>query len=323
LVVDDEPVNLKAMQQILEADHVLLFATDGQRAIELAVNRQPDLILLDVLMDGIDGYEVCRRLKANPATARIPIIFVTALDETENEETGFDLGAVDYIAKPVKPSIVRARVRTHLNLVHAEELRHAHLELMHRLGRAAEFKTDESSGHIIRMSHYCRLLALALGCSERWAEDLLYAAPLHDVGKIGVPDMILNKPGKLDEGEWSVIRNHPEMGAAILGGAESGTLAMARTVALQHHEKFDGSGYPYGLVGEQISLEARIVAIADVFDALTTKRAYKEAWAIEEALDYIQDQSGSHFDPELVDVFVTLRDGIDAIYAQFADPVDA
>ena len=320
LAVDDEPTNLRALQNVLGDEFELVFATDGERALQLAAERQPALILLDVVMGpGPDGYEVCRRLKADPATARIPVIFVTVLSETENEAEGFDAGAVDYINKPIRPPVVRARVRTHLSLVHADELRAAQLELVQRLGRAAEFKTDERSGHIVRMSHYSSMLARAVGASEAWATDLNRAAPLHDVGKIGVPDRILNKPTRLDAEEWQIVRKHPEMGASILGHATEGMLGMATRIALQHHERWDGTGYPNRLSREGISIEARIVAIADVFDALTTRRAYKQPWSIDDSIGYIRSNAGTHFDPHLAEAFVTQRPAVEQIHRTITD----
>ena len=201
LAVDDEASNLQLLRQILQDHYRLLFAKDGARALELARQEQPDLVLLDVMMPGMSGYEVCAALKAHPATASTPVIFVTALTETADEVEGFEAGAVDYITKPVSPPIVRARVRTHLSLVDAEELRRSRLQVIQTLGQAAEYKDNETGMHVIRMSYYARQLALAAGFSEAQAEDLLNAAPMHDVGKIGIPDAILQKPGKLDADE--------------------------------------------------------------------------------------------------------------------------
>ena len=319
LIVDDEPTNLQVLRHILQAQYRLMFATDGERALDLARQQAPDLILLDVMMPGTDGYSVCTQLKADAATAAIPVIFVTALNDTQDEAHGFDVGAVDYITKPVSAPIVRARVRTHLSLVRLDELRETRLQIVHRLGRAAEYKDNETGMHVIRMSHYAQQLALAAGCTATWAEDLLNAAPMHDVGKIGIPDAILRKPGPLDAAEWEVMRQHPRIGAEIIGEHPSGVLRLARSIALTHHEKWDGSGYPAGLAGEQIPLESRIVAIADVFDALTSRRPYKEAWSLEAALEHIQAQAGRHFDPRLVAHFVTLLPTLAAIQQRWAE----
>ena len=306
LLVDDEPTNLQVLRHILQADYRLLFATDGERALQVAREQRPDLILLDVMMPHLDGYAVCRVLKADAATAAIPVIFITALTDSQDETAGFDAGAVDYITKPVSPPVVRARVRTHLSLVRMDELRETRLQIVQRLGRAAEYKDNETGMHVIRMSHFARRLALAAGCGAEWADDLLNAAPMHDVGKIGIPDAVLQKPGPLDPQEWATMRRHPEIGAEIIGEHPSGVLRLARSVALAHHEKWDGSGYPAGLAGEHIPLEARIVAVADVFDALTSVRPYKKAWAPEDAMAHIAAQAGQHFDPELVRLFAPL-----------------
>ena len=319
LLVDDEPTNLQVLRHVLQADYRLLFATDGARALQVAREQLPQLILLDIMMPGMDGYAVCRALKADPATAGIPVIFITALNDSQDETAGFDVGGVDYLTKPVSPPVVRARVRTRLSLVRMEELRETRLQIVQRLGRAAEYKDNETGLHVIRMSHFAQLLALAAGCSPAWAEDLLNAAPMHDVGKIGIPDAVLRKPGPLDADEWATMRRHPEIGAEIIGEHPSGVLQLAREIALAHHEKWDGSGYPRGLAGEAIPLSARIVAIADVFDALTTRRPYKEPWPVQEAMNHIAAQAGKHFDPALVALFAPLLPQLLEIRARWAE----
>lgn len=303
LLVDDEPANLQVLRTILADDYRLLFAKDGDRALELAHNEKPDLILLDVMMPGKSGYEVCEALQQQEATRGIPVIFVTALSDADDEAHGLELGAVDYLTKPVNAAIVRARVRNHLSLVRVEELTATRLAVVQRLGRAAEYKDNETGLHVIRMSHYSQLIALEAGMGEAWAETLLHAAPMHDVGKIGIPDSVLRKPGKLDPDEWAIMQQHAEIGAQIIGEDGSELLAMAREVAQNHHEKWDGSGYPRGLKGEDIPVSARIVALADVFDALTSERPYKKAWSVDQACDLIREQSGQHFDPDLVKAF--------------------
>ncbi|RFP18728.1 MULTISPECIES: two-component system response regulator [unclassified Duganella] len=319
LAVDDEAGNLQLLHQILGDDYRLLLAKDGERALALARDKRPALILLDVVMPGLGGYEICERLKADPATAAIPVVFVTSMGDTDDELRGFRCGAVDYISKPVSPPIVQARVRTHLSLVRAEELLTSRLEFMQRLGRAAEYKDNETGTHVLRMSHYARLLALAAGLGEEVADELLHAAPLHDVGKIGIPDHILLKPGKLDADEWKIMQTHAAIGADIIGEHPSGMLRLAHRVALEHHEKYDGSGYPNGLVGEQIDITARIVAIADVFDALTSSRPYKQAWPLEQVIAYLLEQRGKHFDPHLVELFMDLLPEVDLIRRRWQD----
>ena len=316
LVVDDSPENIDLLSEILRDDYRVRVATSGEKALKIVYSDEPpDLILLDIMMPGISGLEICRRLKANPDRRRIPIIFVTAMSSTEDERRGLEIGAVDYITKPISPPIVMARVRTHLalydqsrelaNMVaqRTTELLTTRQQIIRRLGRAAEFKDNETGNHVLRMSHYARLIALAHGLGEESAGIIFNTAPMHDIGKIGIPDAILLKPGKLDAAEWEVMYQHPIMGAEIIGKHDNELLETARIIALTHHEKWDGSGYPQGLKGEAIPLEGRIVAIADVFDALVSVRPYKPALPLETALQYFDEQSGRHFDPTLLVAF--------------------
>ncbi|WP_028301072.1 HD-GYP domain-containing protein [Oceanospirillum beijerinckii] len=320
LLVDDEANNLQVLKNILQSHYRLIYARDGERALLLAEKEHPDLILLDIMMPGLSGYDVCQRLKEAADTRHIPVIFISALSESDDEAKGLELGAVDYISKPVNPAIVRARVKNHLSLVRVDELVSTRLSIVQRLGRAAEYKDNETGLHVIRMSHYAQVLARAAGYSERQAENLLHAAPMHDIGKIGIPDAILQKPGKLDADEWNIMQQHAEIGALILGQEDTSDLMVtAREIALSHHEKWDGSGYPSGLAGEEIPVSARIVAIADVFDALTSVRPYKKAWSEEAAIDLIKEEAGKHFDPKLVELFLTHLDAIRQIKEQFRE----
>ncbi|MYN45615.1 response regulator [Pseudoduganella sp. FT93W] len=319
LLVDDEPTNLQVLRNILQDSYRLQFARNGQKALELAEQEQPDLILLDVMMPGMTGLEVCRSLKQQASTSKIPVIFVTALSDADDEAIGFAAGAVDYISKPVSPAVVKARVKTHLSLVRVEELEKTRLQIIHKLGKAAEYKDNETGLHVIRMSHFARYLALAAGCDAGFVEQLFEAAPMHDIGKIGIPDAVLLKPGKLDADEWKIMQSHVDIGAEILGDDDSSLLRMAASIARNHHEKWDGSGYPRGISGEQIPLEARIVAIADVFDALTSVRPYKSAWSVEQAFDLIRKEAGTHFDPVLAELFLTLEPQIREVQHNWAD----
>jgi putative two-component system response regulator len=339
LVVDDTPQNLNVASRILREHYRALVALDGPKALEIARSgTPPDLILLDVMMPGMNGYEVCQQLKADPRSREIPVIFLTAMNEIENEAQAFEAGAVDFITKPIQPVTMLARVRTHVKLAAHErhltdlvaqrtqaleaktrELERTRLEIIRRLGRAAEYKDDDTGLHVIRMSHYTRLLALAAGFSEDRAEVLFYAAPMHDIGKIGIPDSILQKPGPLTDEEWVTMRQHPAIGAGIIGRHDSELLEMARTVALTHHEKWNGSGYPRQRAGADIAVEGRIVAIADVFDALTSRRPYKEAWPVEESVTYIRKEAGAHFDPDLVPRFLELLPQMLEVRAQYSD----
>jgi putative two-component system response regulator len=316
LVVDDTPENIDVVSAVLRHKFKVKAALNGEKALRIANSEpHPSMILLDIMMPGMDGYEVCQKLKANPATMKIPVIFITAKTQEEDEKKGLEMGAVDYITKPINPALVVARVETHLALYdqnitlekkvqqRTEELNESRLEIIHRLGRAAEFKDNETGLHVIRMSHYSRLIAESLDYDEEWADLIFNAAPMHDIGKIGIPDNILLKPGKLDAAEWAIMRQHPQFGADIIGDHESEILKTSKIIAMTHHEKWDGSGYPNALKGDEIPLSGRIIAIADVFDALTTVRPYKKAWTVEDAVSLIDENSGAHFDPDLVPLF--------------------
>lgn len=332
LIVDDMPENIDALVGVLRDSYRLKVANGGEAALRIAAsNPPPDLILLDVSMPGMDGYEVCRHLKLDPATSRIPIIFVTVKGDTQDESLGFSVGAVDYITKPISAPLVMARVATQVALNdqrrHLEgevrrrtaELESTRLEIIRRLGRAAEFRDNETGMHVIRMSHYSRLLALAAGMSTSEADLVLHASPMHDVGKIGIPDQILLRPGPLDASERGTMQRHCAYGREIIGDHPSLLLRLAATVAYEHHEKWDGTGYPRGVRGNQIHPHARIVAVADVFDALTSKRPYKDAWPVERAVALLQEEAGRHFEPGLVQRFVEILPEIVEIRERFAD----
>ena len=346
LAVDDTPENIDVLTGVLGSLYTVKVATSGRLALKVAFSAHPpDLILLDVMMPEMDGYEVCRQLKENERTRDIPVIFVTALSEPIDEARGFELGAADYITKPVRPQIVLSRVKTHLAmhdrgrhlehlvqertaslvektnelLVKNQELDKTRLEIIHGLARAAEYRDNETGFHIIRMSSYVKLLAIKSGVEESEAEKIRYASMMHDTGKIGTPDHILLKPGKLTDDELAIMKKHPQIGAKIIGEHDSALLEYARIIALTHHEKWNGTGYPNGLKGEEIPLAGRLTAIADVFDALTSVRPYKLAWSMNDALDFIRKQAGESFDPRLAFLFVELRPEIKEIMLQYHD----
>ena len=332
LIVDDAPENILVLDGILRDRYRVRVATDGAKALAICKGENPpSIILLDVMMPDLSGFEVCRRLKSHPQTSSIPVIFVTAMGEISNEAMGLSLGAVDYIHKPITPAIVLARIQTHLALrnhnrhleaqirMRTAELEDTRQEIIRQLGRAAEFKDNQTGLHVVRMSHYCRILGDAVGMRSNETELLFSAAPMHDIGKIGIPDSILTKPGKLDEAEWVLMRRHPELGVAILGDHPSPLLVLARQIALTHHERWNGQGYPHGLRGEEIPLVGRIAALADVFDALTSERPYKRAWPMAEAVDYIRQEAGSHFDPQLVELFLKQLPRIQECHDRYAE----
>lgn len=329
LVVDDTPQNIDVLRGILKHQYDVKAAIDGKTALKVAEKVQPDLILLDIMMPGMTGLEVCERLKANPETAHIPVIFVTALSEIEDEQRGFDAGAVDYITKPVQPPVVMARVRTHLALAHQQrscqqvvtqrtrELQDSQRSAIYMLGEAGHYNDTDTGQHIWRMAAYAAALARAINWPVPDAELLELAAPMHDTGKIGVPDSVLKAPRKLEPDEWEIMKTHTTVGHRILSKSDTPLFRLAAEIALSHHEKWDGSGYPDGLAEEDIPEAARIVAIADVFDALTMQRPYKAAWSVEEALQEIREGTGSSFEPRLVDAFLGITDEILAIKARY------
>jgi putative two-component system response regulator len=332
LVVDDIPENIDVLVASLRDEYSIKVALNGTRALAIAQKSpKPDLILLDVIMPDMDGYEVCRRLKADPTTAKIPVIFVTAKHDIADEERGFNLGAADYIIKPISPPLVRARIRNQIALYDqnrqlaekvresTRELRESQLRIIHHLGRAVEYKDNETGAHVIRMSYISRLIAQECVDDPEWVDRLFHAAPMHDVGKIGISDAILLKPGQLNSDEWTEMKKHTLFGAEILDVEGDPLLEMARTVALTHHERWDGKGYPAGLKGEEIPLEGRIVALADVIDSLLSRRPYKEAWNTEQTFNYVRDQAGRHFDPKLTEIALDLVFPITELRAQYPD----
>jgi len=332
LLVDDTKTNIDILVQTLKDDFKLGVALNGRKAIDYATNNPVDLILLDVLMPEMDGYDVCRQLKENPATQHIPIIFITAMDAPEHKTRGFEMGAVDYITKPFDIAEVKARVRTHLTLITAQaelkeqnqileqkvkertrELEETQLEIINRLGLASEYRDEGTGQHVQRMSEYCRLLGQAAGMPEAEYELLALASTMHDAGKIGIADKILLKPGALNDEEWEEMKKHSFIGGELLSGSTSRLMQLAETIAKTHHERWDGSGYFEGLKGEDIPLVGRIVCICDVFDALVSERPYKKAWTVSEAIEEIKNWSGTHFDPSLAETFIALKPKLQAI----------
>ncbi|CAN5495928.1 two-component system response regulator [soil metagenome] len=353
LIVDDTPDNISLLSALLKDTYKIKIATNGQKALQIAAGEpHPDLILLDVMMPEMDGYETCRHLKAEPETADIPVIFLTAKSQVADEEMGLKLGAVDYISKPISPPIVLARVATQLHLKNARQylsdqnhyLEHLVDERTAELARMqdatilamaslAETRDNETGNHIRRTQNYVAALARQLQTHPRFSEvltekniELLYkSAPLHDIGKVGVPDRILLKPGKLDDDEFAIMKLHTVYGRDTiisvethLGGS-NGFLTFAREIAYSHQEKWDGSGYPEGLKGDAIPVSARLMAVADVYDALISKRVYKPAFSHEESIDIMRKGRGSHFDPDVLDAFFQIEDSFREIAGRFSD----
>ena len=319
LLVDDDVELTALLKDILDMEGFeVTEANDGEAGLA-AVSDDIDLILLDVMMPGKNGFDVCYELKKDKETARIPVIFVTALGDQVNEKLGFDVGAVDFIIKPISIPIVKRRIKTHLSLVHTNDLEELATSAIKMFGEAGHYNDTDTGLHIWRMASYASALAIASGWSNRDAKTLELAAPLHDTGKIGVPDSILKAPRKLTDDEWNIMKSHTTIGHSILSKCSNPIFVLAADIALSHHEKWDGSGYPNGLKEREISEGCRIVSIADVFDALTMKRPYKDAWPVEDALNYLEQNSGTHFDPHLVSLFMSIKDEIMSIKEAMRD----
>lgn len=340
LIVDDEPSNLKLLIRLLGHHGYADVSTleDPRQVVNVFRQLRPDLILLDLNMPHLSGFEVLDQLKALSDPLLPPVVILTAQHGRDFVLEALSRGARDYICKPFDPSELVMRVQNLLDahLAHrllfdqkktleemvahqTRALRDTRLQVVQRLGRAAEYRDEETGNHILRMSHNSAFLARCMGWSDAQCELLLHASPMHDIGKIGIPDDILLKPGRLTTDEWEVMKTHAEIGAKLLDGDDSELMMMAKEIAWTHHEKWDGSGYPRGLRAEQIPMSGRIVALSDVFDALTSERPYKKAWDIERALDYIQENKARHFDPELTELFLSNTGEILAIRQRFAE----
>lgn len=352
LVDDDAPVR-RVMERLLTSEgYDVLPAADGESALVIASVEHVDTVVLDMGMPGLSGLDVCRRLRADPRHEHTPVVFVTGLNDRAFRREALQAGATDFLGKPFdevellarlrnsirvklyfdglarERSALRGAVEQHLGELEAatarlerlqRELAVARHETIDRLARAAEYRDDETAAHLHRMSAYCHLLGQKLGLDEYACEMLRIASPMHDVGKIGIPDQILLKPGKLSADEYTIMKEHAEIGFRILSGSDSELVRFAASIAHTHHEQWAGTGYPRGLHGEEIPLEGRIAAIADVFDALTSARPYKKAWPIGEAVAHLEAGSGGHFDPNLVSLFVGSLDDVLAIRERFHD----
>jgi len=345
-VVDDEERNRRLMEALLvPLGYDVVLAADGEEALRKVKETPPDVILLDVMMPGISGFDVAKKLKENGETKIIPIVMVTALQDVETRIRALEAGADDFLSKPVDKTELQARVRSLVQVKayndhmrdyqkeleaevtkRTEELRQAFetiktasLDTIYRLSRASEYKDEDTGAHIKRMSNYSAAVARQMGLSKDDVDSILYASPMHDAGKIGIPDKILLKPGKFAPDEWEIMKQHAVIGGKILSGSDSEFIKLAEVIALTHHEKWDGSGYPNGLRGTAIPLVGRIAAIADVFDALTSKRPYKEAFSLDKSFAIIREGRGSHFDPEVVEAFFAVEKEILSIRETFKD----
>lgn len=319
LIVDDEPTNLSLMGAILDPLYRLAYARSGAEALAAVIKHRPALVLLDIGLPDTDGIALCGHIKQLDQGKAVQIIFITSYRDLEREARGFDAGCVDYIVKPVSPPIVRARVAAHLSMVQASALAASYREAILMLGHAGHYNDTDTGAHIWRMAAYARALAQAYGWDASRCDQLELAAPMHDTGKLGIPHSILRKAGPLTDDEWLIMRTHPEIGHAILSKSAAPVFQLAAEVSLRHHEKWDGSGYPGALRGRVIAESARIVALADVFDALSMQRPYKTPWQIDAIGAYIRDQAGRHFDPDLVAVFFRILPELLAIKHQWQE----
>src|SRR5512138_3340082 len=342
MVVDDQSTGRAILEQVVRSLDERVAVEGFARPVDAVVwatRHTSDLVLVDYMMPDMDGIEFVKRLRALPGYEHVPIVMVTVHDDRKVRYAALDAGITDFLTKPVDARECLARCRNLLTLRRqhvvlddrrrllehmvedaTREVREREKETLLRLARAGEFRDEETGYHLIRMSRYSRLIANALGLGDDEAETIELAAPLHDIGKIGIPDQILLKPDKLDDGEWGVMRRHPVIGHEILKGSASKYVRMGALIALGHHEKYDGSGYPNGLVGDHIPLCARIVAIADVYDALSSVRPYKKAWSSEQALEYVASQRGKHLDPRLVDAFVAVKKEVMEVQSEWREP---
>jgi len=340
VVVDDTPINVTLISHLIRRldECVSVEFTDPVKGLDWCLGQVPDLIIVDYMMPGIDGIEFIQRFRANPGREDIPVLMVTANDQIDVRHRALEAGANDFLTKPIDKAEFMARTRNMISLRRSQrkledradwldaEVKKATAEILAReretiirLSKAADSRDPETGAHILRMSHFSKLIAANMGLSEADQEMLLEAAPMHDIGKVGIPDNILLKPGRLDEREFEIMKLHAYKGYEILNGSSSPMLQAAAQIALAHHEKYDGSGYPYGLVGDAIPIYARICAVGDVFDALTSERPYKKAWEDDKAIALLQEGRGSHFDPECVDAFLSDWDAVMAIRTRFKD----
>jgi putative two-component system response regulator len=344
LVVDDQLQNVELLEaQLVPLGYEIIRAANGKDALTIITGNEIDLMLLDIMMPGMDGFEVIRRVRQGTKTRLLPIILVTALRETEDRIKGIEAGCDDFISKPVDKMELFARVRSLLKVKDyndlmlnyrkelesevtarteqlkqaLERIKTASLDTIYRLSVASEYKDKDTGAHIKRMSRYSVAVARRMGLDENTIETILYSAPMHDLGKIGIPDQILMKPAILDPAEWKIMKMHTVIGAKILQGSDAEFIKSGESIALSHHEKWDGSGYPNGVKGQEIPIAGRIVAIADVFDALTSKRPYKEPFTIEKSLAIVKEGRGTHFDPDVVDAFFDIQEEILNIKKQY------
>ena len=336
LIVDDTELNIEVLMELLDDEYDLLAATNGEDALEMLEDEKVDLILLDIMMPNMDGYEVCKRLKSNANTKDIPVLFITAKTDEDSIAMAYDVGGIDYITKPFMAREVQSRISSHIELSEIKsslqkavkaktkeletinyELADTQKDIIFAMGLIGEKRSEETANHVKRVALYSELFAKYYGLDEKEISLLKDASPMHDIGKIGISDDILNKPGRFTKEEFEIMKSHAKMGYDLFKNSKRELLKAASIVSYEHHEKYDGSGYPRGLKGEEIHIYGRITALADVFDALGSDRVYKKAWEDEKIFELISNESGKHFDPKLVEIFfdnlgefLTIRDAL-------------
>ena len=334
--MDDKSHLLEAM--LLPLGYQVILAHDSEETLKKARDYAPNIILLDILTSKADNFAVTKKLKENEVTKTMSLVMISASGEVESRVQALDAGVDDFLSEPIEKTELQARLkcllkvnayysqtrnfqekiesevakRTEAMKEGIEKTKIASLDTVYRLCKAAEYKDEDTGAHVERMSHYSSAIARKMGLGEGFVEQILWASPMHDIGKIGIPDRVLQKPGKLDDAEWVIMRQHTVIGAKILKGASADFIKLAESISLNHHEKWDGSGYPQGIKGPDIPLAARIVAVADVFDALTSERPYKKPFPLEKAMSIIKESRGTHFDPEVADAFCSIEDEISA-----------
>ncbi len=338
LVVDDTKLNIEILLDLLEHKYNVIPALNGKKALKIISKINIDLILLDIMMPDMDGYEVCKKIKK--MTNDIPVIFITAKIDDDSIEKAYDVGGIDFVGKPFSPREVMSRVEAHLalstqtkmlktqkdeleqdNITLYKEIQETQKEIIFKMGAIAEARSKETGNHVKRVARYSEIIAIKYGMPLDEVKIFTEASPMHDIGKVAIEDAILNKPGKLNKEEFKRMKEHAQLGYDMIKGSKRELLKTASIIAYQHHEKYDGTGYPQGLKGENIHIYGRITAIADVFDALGTHRVYKEAWSDEKIFKLFKDEKGKHFDPKLVDIFFENLDEILSIRDELVDTI--
>lgn len=325
MIVDDSKTIRKLLRHIIDKKIPLIDeiveCNSGEVALRKLEDLSVDLVLLDVMMGGINGYETCQQIKANPKTKDTPVVFLTSQIQQDDIVKGFEVGGVDYIAKPLREKELVSRIQTHLKLIsyQTQQIENTQKEVLFKMGEIGELRSKETGNHVKRVAEYAKILGELAGLEDEESDILMYASPMHDIGKVAIKDSILNKPGKLTEEEIKIMQQHTIKGYEMFKNSDGEILKAAAIIAHQHHEKFDGTGYPQGLKGNEIHIYGRIIAIVDVFDALASDRVYKKAWDLEKIINFFNEEKGKHFDPYLTEEFLENLNTFLAIKQKYND----